>query len=154
MRGRSAGIGFELLNTQVAGRIPGPRRCGSDTRSLDYVRLCLTPLGMTDVGVARTHGETLMRAFVSAVLNVALINFCFAQAQPLNEIIPRNTPVEIELLDSLSSETLTVGQSVAFKLVKPLESNGVVLIPENTLFNGTVTHARASAHWAKQERSI
>ena len=90
-----------------------------------------------------------MRAFVSAILVISIIRLSFAQTQPPSEIVPRNTPVEIELLDNLSSETLLVGQLIPFKLVKALEANGVELLAANTPFSGMVTQANASAHWGK-----
>jgi hypothetical protein len=90
-----------------------------------------------------------MRALVSAILVMSIIRLIFAQTQPPSEIVPRNTPVEIELLDNLSSETLVVGQSVPFKLVKALEADGAELLAANTLFSGTVTQVHASAHWGK-----
>lgn len=86
-----------------------------------------------------------MRPLLSIALSLALV---FAQTAPPDEI-PTGTEVEIELQESISSETLHAGQTVAFKLVRPVENNGVALLPAGTPFSGTVTSANAAGHWGK-----
>lgn len=89
-----------------------------------------------------------MRTFLSMALTVSLTWFGVAQSAPV-EPVPAGTGVEIELLESISSETLQAGQSVPFKLVRALESNGTTLLPAGTRLTGTVTSANAARHWGK-----
>ncbi|HMK23993.1 MAG TPA: hypothetical protein VK466_16785 [Terriglobales bacterium] len=99
-----------------------------------------------------------MRPFLSVLLVIALSASSFPQAMPTSGLpqtvpasdrIPLVTPVEIELLENISSETLHAGQSVAFKLSQDLEANGEKLLPAGTPLTGTVATANASGHWGK-----
>lgn len=89
-----------------------------------------------------------MRGLLSLVLMLSLVRSGFAQVAP-GVAVRLGTEVEIELLESISSETLQVGQSVQFKLVRALESDGTALLPAGTTFTGTVTSTHAAAHWGK-----
>jgi hypothetical protein len=73
----------------------------------------------------------------------------FPQTVPASDRIPLVTPVEIELLESVSSETLHAGQSVAFKLSQDLEAHGEKLLAAGTPVRGTVATANAAGHWGK-----
>jgi len=86
-----------------------------------------------------------MRLLLSSALTFSLV---WAQTAPPVAIEPR-TEVEIELLESISSETLHPGQTIQFTLVRPLESPGATLLPADTHFTGTVTSANAAGHWGK-----
>jgi hypothetical protein len=90
-----------------------------------------------------------MRSFLSVVLIFSLLGLSWAQTVPPADLIPLGTGVEIELLESISSESLQAGQSVPFKLVGALEAHGVKLLPGDTQFSGTVTAANRSGHWGK-----
>jgi hypothetical protein len=90
-----------------------------------------------------------MRPFLSVLLSIALTTIGFPQAVPSSDRIPLVTPVEIELLENISSETLHAGQSVGFKLSQDLEANGEKLLTAGTPLAGTVTTANAAGHWGK-----
>jgi hypothetical protein len=90
-----------------------------------------------------------MRPFVSVVLILSLTYCGFGQVAPPAAVVPTGTGVEIELLENISSESLKADQSVAFKLVRGLEVNGVTLLPAGTQFSGMVTSANPSGHWGK-----
>jgi len=90
-----------------------------------------------------------MRPFLSLLLVMAVTTSGFPQRVPASDRIPLITPVEIELLENVSSETLHAGQSVAFKLSQDLEANGEKLLPAGTPLTGTVATANASRHWGK-----
>jgi hypothetical protein len=90
-----------------------------------------------------------MRPFLSWLLIASLTASGFPQTVPASDRIPLVTPVEIELTENVSSETLHAGQSVAFKLSQDLEANGERLLPAGTLLTGTVMTANASGHWGK-----
>ncbi len=90
-----------------------------------------------------------MRDFLSVCLIFSLLGFSFAQESPPGDLVPLGSGVEIELLENISSESLQAGQSVSFKLVRPIEANGVTLLAANAPFSGTVTAVNASGHWQK-----
>jgi hypothetical protein len=90
-----------------------------------------------------------MRLLLSFVLMFLLVWPGLAQTVPPRDGIAPDTEVEIELLESISSETLKVGQTVPFKLVRDLQSDGITLLPAGTPFTGTVTSANAAKHWGK-----
>ena len=90
-----------------------------------------------------------MRPFLSVLLVISLAASGVPQAVPASDRIPLVTPVEIELLENVSSETLHAGQSVAFKVSHDMEANGEKLLPAGTPLTGTVAAANASGHWGK-----
>ena len=90
-----------------------------------------------------------MRSLLPIMLTISLACSGFGQAAPPRDAVRPGTEVEIELLETISSETLHVGQTVPFKLVRGLESDGVTLLPSGTPFVGTVTGATARGHWGR-----
>lgn len=90
-----------------------------------------------------------MRPLLSFVLVFSLVWPGLAQTVPSQYRVTPQTEVEIELLESISSETLQVGQTVPFQLVRDLQSDGVSLLPAGTGFTGTVTSATSAKHWGK-----
>jgi len=90
-----------------------------------------------------------MRPFLSVLLMAALSASGLQQVVPASDRLPLLTPVEIELLENISSETLHAGQSVAFKLSQDLEGNGEKLLPAGTPLTGTVAASNAAGHWGK-----
>ncbi len=73
-----------------------------------------------------------MRQFLPTVLSLLLVRFQFAQIESVTGVVAPGTGVEIELLESVSSESLHAGQNVPFKLVRRLEANGVALLAAGT----------------------
>jgi hypothetical protein len=90
-----------------------------------------------------------MRQFLPIVLSLSLVRFQCAQIESATGVVAPGTGVEIELLENVSSESLHAGQNVPFKLVRPLEVNGVVLLTAGTPFSGKVTKVDAAGHWGK-----
>src|SRR5438309_10318682 len=90
-----------------------------------------------------------MRRVLSVFLVFSLWQLSWAQEVPPGDLLPLGTSVEIELLEHISSETLQAGEPVSFKLVGALAPHGVVLLPSDTRFNGTVRAANPSGHSGK-----
>ncbi len=90
-----------------------------------------------------------MHQLLAIVLSLSLVRFQFTQIDSAKGVVAPGTGVEIELLETVSSESLHAGQNVPFKLVHPLEANGVALLAAGTPFNGTVTKVDAAGHWRK-----
>jgi hypothetical protein len=90
-----------------------------------------------------------MRPFLSVLLVYSLTASALPQAVPTSDRIPLVTPVEIELLENISSETLHAGQSVSFKVSQDLEAHGEKVLPAGTPLTGTVRAANAAGHWGK-----
>jgi hypothetical protein len=64
-------------------------------------------------------------------------------ATPITEgcVIPMGTPVLIEVMDSVKSETAKIGGNFAIRLADPLIVNGMTLVPAGTAGQGEVIHA-------------
>lgn len=90
-----------------------------------------------------------MRPFLAVLLSILLGVSGLTQTVPTSDRIPLATGVEIELLESLSSESLHAGQAVHFKLVKDLETNGEKWLAAGTPLSATVTNANPAGHWGK-----
>ncbi len=90
-----------------------------------------------------------MRRVLALLLGTVLAQNDFGQttAQPIS--VPRGTGVEIELMQDVSSDSLKSGQSIPFKLVRPIELNGETLLPAATPATGVVETVRTSGHWGK-----
>lgn len=76
---------------------------------------------------------------------------CIQQAgdQTPAAAVPVNTPVEIELLESLSSQTLRAGQEIAFKVVSPVSFDGQTVIAAGTPLKGEVRAAQKAGAFRK-----
>ena len=73
-----------------------------------------------------------MRRMLALLLSSALAHPQSAQVTTQSVSVPPGTGVEIELLQDVSSETLKAGQTIPFKLVRPIELNGETLLPAGT----------------------
>jgi hypothetical protein len=90
-----------------------------------------------------------MRPLLALLLIIALTRPRFAQGATQAVSLPQGTGVEIELLQDVSSETLKAGQTIPFKLVRPIEVNGKTLLPEASPATGVVESVRTSGKWGK-----
>jgi hypothetical protein len=90
-----------------------------------------------------------MRPFWSFVLTLSLTCSSLAQTGLTTEQIRAGTEVEIELLETVSSETLHAGQTVPFKIVSSVHVNEATVLAAGTTFAGTVTRANPAGHWGK-----
>lgn len=95
---------------------------------------------------------TAKRPLLSVILISSLANVqCARDSRLIAPSPPRlGVEVEIELLENISSETLHAGQSVSFRLVRPLERSGVTLLAAGTPVTGRVRSVQASAEWGKR----
>ena len=69
---------------------------------------------------------------------------------PMRVAIPDGTAVEIELSQTASSEELKEGDSVAFKIVRSVEINGVTVIKKDASARGHVVKVKKAGRWGKQ----
>jgi hypothetical protein len=90
-----------------------------------------------------------VRRLLTLVLIAALARLQFAQVAPQTVSVPRGTGVEIELTQDISSETLKAGQTIAFRLVRPIELNGETLLPAGAPATGIVETVQTSGKWGK-----
>lgn len=65
-----------------------------------------------------------MRRMLALLLSSAIARLPSAQVTTQSVSVPPGTGVEIELLQDVSSETLKAGQTIPFKLVRPVELKG------------------------------
>ena len=90
-----------------------------------------------------------MRRMLGLLLSIALAQLQSAQVSTQSVSVPRGTGVEIELLQDVSSETLKPGQTIPFKLVRPVKRNGETLLPAGTPATGVVETLQNSGRWGK-----
>lgn len=87
---------------------------------------------------------------LALILAAGLAQLDFGQVKTQSFSVPAGTGVEIELLQDLSSETLKANQTIPFKLVRPLELNGRILLPAGTPVTGVIEALHASRRWGKK----
>jgi hypothetical protein len=58
--------------------------------------------------------------------------------------------VEVELTQNVSSEELKEGDPVAFKVIRPVEINGVTVIKKDATARGHVVKVKKAGRWGKQ----
>ena len=90
-----------------------------------------------------------MRSLFSFLLVFVWVQPLPAQTETQLEVIPKNTSVEVELLEHISSETLHAGQSVRFKIVRPVAVNGTTVMSAGILVTGEVKAVQPSGAWHK-----
>jgi len=64
-------------------------------------------------------------------------------------LIPDETPVEVELADTVSSDEVKEGSTMRFKTIHPVEINGVTVIEAGALAVARVRRANGSRHWGR-----
>jgi hypothetical protein len=97
--------------------------------------------------------EAVILAMVQAEVPLPSVRPIFSTATlstPMSVAIPDGTPVEIELSQNASSEELKEGDSVAFKIIRSVEINGVTVIRKDGSARGHIVKAKKAGHWGKQ----
>jgi hypothetical protein len=59
-------------------------------------------------------------------------------------------PVDIELTQTVSSEELKEGDAISFRVIRPLEINGVTVIDTGAFARGHVVKVKKAGHWGHQ----
>ena len=93
-----------------------------------------------------------MQRLLSLILVFAVWRLGLAQTLTQPTVIPERTEVEIELLDNLSSENLHAGQSVSFRIVRPVVVDGATIMAADMLVSGEVKAVQSSGAWRKAGR--
>ncbi len=90
-----------------------------------------------------------MRKVFVVVLALGALQPGLSSAGAQGTPVPPQTPVEIELLENLSSQTMQAGQSIGFKVVRPVLVNGTTLLEAGAQVTGEVKTVQASRAFAK-----
>lgn len=90
-----------------------------------------------------------MRGVHLQVLLLALVQPGLGQSASKPAAVPLNTPVEIELLDTISSETIRDGQQIPFRIVTPVQVDGVTVLEAGTAVIGEVRAVKTSGAWKR-----
>lgn len=61
--------------------------------------------------------------------------------------VPDGTAVEVELVSTASGQDLKVGDAVDFKVVLPVQVNGVTIIEKGAPAKARITKAKKAGHW-------
>ncbi len=68
--------------------------------------------------------------------------------------IPDGTPVEVEVLENVSSEAVEEGDIIGFAVVQPVQVNGVTVIERGAPARGRVTKVKKARHWGRAGKLI
>jgi predicted DNA-binding antitoxin AbrB/MazE fold protein len=90
-----------------------------------------------------------MRSLLALLLITTLGPPQSALATTQEVTLSAGTEVEIELLQDVSSETMKAGQIIPFRLVRPIEINGQIVLVAGTSATGTVETVRTARKWGK-----
>jgi hypothetical protein len=68
--------------------------------------------------------------------------------------IPDGTPVEIEVVENVSSEAVEEGSIIGFTVVQPVQVNGVTVIERGAPARGRVTKVKKARHWGRAGKLV
>lgn len=66
--------------------------------------------------------------------------------------IPANTPIEVEVAYTVNSRFVRVGELLSFRVLVPIQIDGVTAIERDALVTARVTRAKRGGHWGKGGR--
>lgn len=90
----------------------------------------------------------MKKLFVSLVLCLLSVE-TFAQKEVT---VKAGTMVPLRIVNPTKAADVSVGQTVAFKVSRDINVEGVTVIPYGTIVNGTVYQAKRSAWWGTKGR--
>ncbi len=104
--------------------------------------------------ISTTEFRRLKAEGVADELLFAMINANKVSARiELQRIeIPKNTTVEIEAAYRISSQEVKTGEAISFRVVTPVQINGVIVIDSGAIATGRVTKASRGGHFGKAGR--
>lgn len=106
-----------------------------------YAPMYLFPLpGALTIRLTFTMEEAGMRSFRWAAIASILALVAAATAQT----VPAGTPLQVRIIESLSSDKSRAGETFHGTLAEPLVVNGRTMFPQGTDVTGTVTKAHPS----------
>jgi hypothetical protein len=94
--------------------------------------------------------DSIILAMVQAESGTASANSGSATTSSRKVQVPDGIAVEVELMQNVSSEELKEGDPVAFKVVRPVEINGVTVIKKDATARGHVVKVKKAGRWGKQ----
>jgi len=69
---------------------------------------------------------------------------------PVREVkIPAGTPIDIEMIHTLSSMDATPGDLLSFRVLIPVKVDDVIVIPSKALVTARLVKAKRAGHWGK-----
>jgi hypothetical protein len=112
-----------------------------------------TPKALQDLKAANVT-DAIILAMVQtgtpAPTAASIVPTAIVPAGPVKVLVPDGTAVEIELIQTASSEELKEGDPVAFKVIRPVEINGVTIIKKDAAARGHVSKVKKAGRWGKQ----
>jgi hypothetical protein len=67
-------------------------------------------------------------------------------------IIPAGTPIDIEATYTVNSRDLRAGDFISFRVLVPIQLEGLTLVDKGSLVTGRVVEAKRGGHWGKAGR--
>ena len=71
-------------------------------------------------------------------------------SQAVREVkIPAGTPIDIEVIHTVSSMDATSGDLLSFRVLVPVKVDDAIVIPSKALVTGRLVKAKRAGHWGK-----
>lgn len=77
-----------------------------------------------------------------------------AQAAAVRIAIPDGTPVEIEVVENVSSEAVQEGTPIDFTVVQPVKINGIEVIARGAPAKGRIVEVKKARHWGRAGKLV
>ena len=86
---------------------------------------------------------------IATILALALLPSCIALADNSFKtvVLPADTEIHLELVETISSQTAKVGETVLFRTVGDTTLDGILVIPDGTEADGVVLDAKRKGHF-------
>jgi hypothetical protein len=72
-----------------------------------------------------------------------------AEPELFKVVVPDGTPVEIQLVENISSEAVQEGSPIDFTVVQPVQVNGVTVIERSAAAKGRIVEVKKARHWGR-----
>lgn len=94
--------------------------------------------------------STTASAAANPVQPSSLVVDASAPSQAVREVkIPAGTPIDIEMIHTLSSMDATPGDLLSFRVLIPVKVDDAIVIPSKALVTGRLVKAKRAGHWGK-----
>lgn len=95
--------------------------------------------------------QEMKTAGVPEAVILAMVEASASKAKVQSVIaIPDNTLVELELAFDINSASSKQGDSISFRVIKPLMINGITVIEKDALANGKIITAKKARRWGRE----
>ncbi len=113
-----------------------------------------SPAALRELGAANVP-DSIILAMVEAGSSLSRSEFGEQPTRALTKAqLPDGTPVELELVENVSSEAVQEGSPIDFSVVQPIEINGRMLIARGAPARGRVMEVKKARHWGRAGKLV